>query len=229
MPQKKSASSKTAVKREKPTVAKKTAAGKKALKTGAISRPGGKPAVKTAGKSVAKTVTKKAPAKKTPAKKPTSPAAKKTGKVAAKKPVVKAATKTVAQPAKPVAKKMTPGIPNKDGLALVKKCVRALDDKKAESLRVIFVGEKSSVTDFFVVATGNSEPHLRALRIAVEKELDDEKALIVGKESQPESGWCVVDAFDVIVHLLLPGQRENYQLESLWKDGEDLPVAELLK
>ena len=222
MPAKKTALKKSPAKTGK-TVAtkKKTPAAKSVLKTGTITRPAAK---KNAVKPMAKPAVKKAPAKKSAKSVP-----KKTGKLVAKK--------TAGKATKPAAKKVSvaketkaaAGLLNKEGLELVKKCVRALDDKKAESLRVLYVGEKSSVTDFFVVATGNSEPHLRALRIAVEKELDDENALIIGKESQPESGWCVVDAFDVIVHLFLPGQRENYQLESLWKDGEDLPVAELLK
>lgn len=201
---------------------KKTAAAKPALKTGTITRP-------TATKSAIKPVAKKALAKKIAGKKATKQTPRKNSKVLTKKPLAKAAKPAAKKTSVAKETKVAADIPNKEGLALVKKCLRALDDKKAESLRVIFVGEKSSVTDFFVVATGNSEPHLRALRIAVEKELDDEKALIIGKESQPESGWCVVDAFDLIVHLFLPGQRENYQLESLWKDGEDLSVVELLK
>ena len=59
-----------------------------------------------------------------------------------------------------------------DSLALVKLCCLALDEKKAEDLRVMDVSEQSSITDFLVLATGNSAPHLRALRIEVEKALE---------------------------------------------------------
>ncbi|MEI6053244.1 MAG: RsfS/YbeB/iojap family protein, partial [Opitutaceae bacterium] len=59
-----------------------------------------------------------------------------------------------------------------DSLALVKLCCQALDEKKAEDLRVMDVSDQSSITDFLVLATGNSAPHLRALRIEVERALD---------------------------------------------------------
>jgi ribosome-associated protein len=80
-----------------------------------------------------------------------------------------------------------------------------------------------------VIATGNSDPHLRALRIEVEKALDDSGSPARGTESQKESGWAVVDAFDVLVHIFRPDVRESYSMESLWKDGLDVPVAAILK
>lgn len=102
---------------------------------------------------------------------------------------------------------------------IVTRCVCALEEKKAEAVRILDLRGKSSVADFFIIATGTSDPHLRALRIAVEKELDDMKAVIVGRETQPESGWCVVDAFEVIVHLFRGDQRDNYDIEKLWADS----------
>jgi ribosome-associated protein len=80
-----------------------------------------------------------------------------------------------------------------------------------------------------VVATGTSDPHLRALRIAVENALDEAGSPARGIESQKESGWTVVDGIDVMVHLFRPDMRESYSMESLWRDGMDLPVAKLLK
>lgn len=113
-------------------------------------------------------------------------------------------------------------------LALAKLCCRALDEKKAEDLRVLDVSEQSSITDFLVLATGTSEPHLRALRIEVEKALDTAKARIVGMEIPHESGWMVIDAFDVMVHFFTAEQRERYGLENLWKDAKNVSVAKLL-
>src|SRR5690606_16117313 len=74
-------------------------------------------------------------------------------------------------------------------LDLVKLCCRALDEKKAIDLRVLDVSEQSSITDYLVIATGNSEPHLRALRIELEKALDASHTRIVGMEIVQESGW----------------------------------------
>lgn len=115
-----------------------------------------------------------------------------------------------------------------DTLELVKNCCRALDDKKAGDVRVLDVHEQSSVTDFMVVATATSEPHLRALRIEVEKVLDAAKAPIVGMDTDQMSGWMVIDGFDLMIHLFLAEQRKKYGLENLWKDGVELSVAKLL-
>jgi len=112
--------------------------------------------------------------------------------------------------------------------ALLKLCCRALAEKKAENLRVLEVGAESSITDYLVLATGTSEPHLRALRNELEQALQASGTRLVGLETAEQSGWTVVDAFDVMVHLFTPGQREHYGLENLWKDAKEVPVAKLL-
>ncbi len=113
-------------------------------------------------------------------------------------------------------------------LELVKLCVKALEDKKAGDLRVLDVSAQSSITDFLVLATGTSEPHLRALRVELEKVIDASGTRIVGMELAQESGWLVIDAFDVMVHLFLPEPRGKYQLERLWKDAVEVSVPSLL-
>ncbi len=114
-------------------------------------------------------------------------------------------------------------------LQLLKLIVQALDAKKAEDLRVLDVSKQSSITDYLVLANGNSEPHLRALRIELEKVLDDHKARILGMETAKGSGWMVIDAFEVMVHLFTAENRDKYRMELLWKDATDLPLAKLLK
>jgi len=113
-------------------------------------------------------------------------------------------------------------------LELVKLCCRALDDKKAGDLRVLDVSEQSSITDYLVISTATSEPHLRALRVELEKVIDAAKVRIVGMDSAPESGWVVIDSFDVMVHLFTEAKRAQYGLENLWKDAADVSVAKLL-
>jgi ribosome-associated protein len=111
---------------------------------------------------------------------------------------------------------------------LLRLCCRALAEKKAGDLRVLDVGGTSSITDYLVLATGTSEPHLRALRQELELALKSSGTRLVGLETAEQSGWTVVDAFDVMVHLFTPEQREHYGLENLWKDAQDVPVAKLL-
>ena len=82
----------------------------------------------------------------------------------------------------------------------------------------------SSITNYLVIATATSEPHVRALRVELEKALDAAKAQIVGMETARESGWAVMDAFDVMVHIFTPETRARYRLEKLWRDGKEIDV-----
>ena len=86
-------------------------------------------------------------------------------------------------------------------------------------MRVLDVSAQSSITDFLILATGTSEPHRRALRVELERVLDETHTHIVGIETAQESGWTVVDAFDVMIHIFSPEQRERIQLENLWRDA----------
>lgn len=110
----------------------------------------------------------------------------------------------------------------------LRKIVRALDEKKAGDLRVLRVSAQSSITDYLVLATGTSEPHLRALRVELEKVLDGDKMRIAGMDTSEGSGWTVVDAYQVMIHLFTPEKRDAYRLEQLWNDAEDIPVPVLL-
>lgn len=159
---------------------------------------------------------------------------RKAQKPAARKPVAKKAAaprkKSAAPRAPKVAPKATPRSAPKPVAypRLLSEIVRALDTKKAENVLVLHVGELSSITDYLVVGTATSDPHLRALRVELEKAIDAEGAKILGIETSKGSGWTVVDAFDVMVHLFTPENREKYRLELLWRDAQSVPVAALL-
>jgi ribosome-associated protein len=114
-------------------------------------------------------------------------------------------------------------------LELLRLCCRILDDKKAGELKVLDVSALSSITDFLVLATATSEPHLRALRNDLEKALDLANVRLVGVERTQESGWIVLDAFDVMIHLFLAEVRERYGLERLWRDAPEIPLATILQ
>ena len=156
----------------------------------------------------------------------------KSSKTTTRKPAVKSKAASKPKPvrkAKPVAKATVaakPKSPEKKKLshALVLLIVQALLDKKVDDLRVLDVSKLSSITDYLVLATGNSDPHLRALRIEVERVLDDQKAKILGVDTTRSSGWTVVDAFEVMVHLFTPENRDKYQMELLWKDAIELEL-----
>ena len=112
-------------------------------------------------------------------------------------------------------------------LDLAKLCYQVLDDKKASDITVLDVSEQSSITDYLVLATATSEPHLRALRVELEKALDAGDVHLVGMETAQESGWMIIDAFDVMIHLFLTETRERYGLERLWRDATEVSTSKL--
>jgi len=116
----------------------------------------------------------------------------------------------------------------KPSTRLLKLIVAALDAKKAGDLRVLDVSKQSSITDYLVLATGGSEPHLRALRIELERVLDGEKARILGVDTSKGSGWTVVDAFEIMIHLFTPENRDKYRMELLWRDATEISLPKLL-
>lgn len=114
------------------------------------------------------------------------------------------------------------------GEALLALCCKALDDAKAVDIVALDVSETSSITNYLVLASGLAETHLRALRRDVDKALKAHKVKILGVDEGDFSGWAVVDAFDIMVHLFSKETRETYKLEALWKDAVPINVEKLL-
>ena len=103
----------------------------------------------------------------------------------------------------------------------------ALLDKKAEDLKLLYFGDKSPLTDCFIIATGTSDPHLKALRNNLEVVLKENKIETLSKDRFQPGGWLILDAIDFVIHLFSKEQRENYALEHLWKDAEQLSHEDL--
>jgi ribosome-associated protein len=106
-----------------------------------------------------------------------------------------------------------------DSKKLALLCRELADNRKAEDVVVLDVREVSSITDYFVIATGTSEPHLRAIVDEITEKLREDYDL---KPKHTDGGlhtaWIVLDYFDVIVHVMRTDAREHYKLEDLWGD-----------
>ncbi len=99
-------------------------------------------------------------------------------------------------------------------------CRELAENRKAENVVVLDVRKLSSVTDFFVIATGTSEPHLRAIESEIFDQLQEEHGIKPHvTEGSAQTNWIVADFFDVIVHLMKTDVRERYDLEGLWSDA----------
>ncbi len=98
-----------------------------------------------------------------------------------------------------------------------------LDDAGAGNVVTLDVGGKSAFTDFFVIATANSDGHMRGLVRRCHESLDElDLHPRQSVKRSDESGWTLLDCGDVIIHIMLPAQREFYELEKLWFDADRL-------
>jgi len=107
-----------------------------------------------------------------------------------------------------------------DSRKLASLCRELADNKKAEDIAILDLRELSSVTDYFVIASGSSEPHLRAIVDEITDKLRDEHQLRPKAiDGTLQTAWIVLDYFDVIVHVMRRDVRERYDLETLWGDA----------
>ena len=110
-----------------------------------------------------------------------------------------------------------------DSKKLALLCRDLADNRKAENIVVMDLRELSSVTDYFVVASGTSEPHLRAITDEITEKLRDEHGLRPrAVDGTLQTAWIVLDYFDVIVHIMRADVRERYDLEGLWRDAPQI-------
>lgn len=84
----------------------------------------------------------------------------------------------------------------------------------------------TTIADYFVVCTAESERQLRAVVNAIDEELMNQGAQRPRIEGSPETGWVILDFSDVIIHVFAPEQREFYRLERLWKQAQPVVVVQ---
>ena len=110
-----------------------------------------------------------------------------------------------------------------DSRKLALLCRELADNKKAENILVLDVRELSSVTDYFVIASGTSEPHLRAIVDEIKDRLREEHDVRPqAVDGTLKAAWIALDFFDVIVHVMRQDVRERYDLEGLWGDAKQV-------
>jgi ribosome-associated protein len=116
---------------------------------------------------------------------------------------------------------------DKMSLDIVKKIVKALDDKKANDIQVMKTGELTIVADYFVIATANSSTHVRALADEVEYQLD-EAGITADHVEGRATGWLLLEYQGVVVHIFLEESRNYYNLERLWEDAEKIDIGDFI-
>lgn len=105
--------------------------------------------------------------------------------------------------------------------------IRALEDKKAEDIRIIDISEVSVIADYFIIASGGNRNQIQTLCDNVQE--------VLGRAGYPEkqtegyqtANWILMDFGDVIVHIFDRENRLLYDLERIWRDGRQIEVQEL--
>ena len=102
--------------------------------------------------------------------------------------------------------------------------VKALEDKKADDVKLIDISEISDIADYFVIATANNTSQMDAMQDAVDEYMT--KAGISAKSIEghvrDRSNWILMDYRDIIVHIFDKEAREFYNLDRIWKDGKEI-------
>ncbi len=97
------------------------------------------------------------------------------------------------------------------------------DDIKAERIETLDVRAKTSIADYFVVCSGNSDTHVNSIAGRVEEKMKEEGIKPLRSETGGGSGWVLLDFGDVIFHVMLEEKRQFYDLETLWNNLQPDP------
>lgn len=106
--------------------------------------------------------------------------------------------------------------------------IAALEDKKAEDIRVIDISNVSVLADYFIIASGNNRNQLQALSDEVEERLGRQEYAPKQVEGYENANWILLDFGDIIVHLFDNENRIFYDLERIWRDGKQMDAKEFM-
>lgn len=113
-------------------------------------------------------------------------------------------------------------------LELTKAIAKVLDNKKAKDIKAIHITDYSIVADYFVIATGTSNTHVKALADEVEYEIENQLSIKPDHIEGRATGWILLDYSSVLVHVFTGESREYYNLERLWSDACQIDLSDVL-
>jgi ribosome-associated protein len=116
-----------------------------------------------------------------------------------------------------------------DVLKKVFAAAEAALEKKAYDLIVVEVEHLSSIAEYFLIATGRSDVHVKAIARGVEERMDRESAQPIAIEGLNRAHWVVLDYDDVVIHVFFEPTREFYRLERTWTDAREILLPEPLR
>lgn len=111
-----------------------------------------------------------------------------------------------------------------DSLAVAQRAAQIALDNKAQDLVLLDLRGVTDMTDFFLIASGTSDTHVRAIGEHVLEDMKKEGAAAHHVEGLERGRWVLLDFVDFVVHVFHPTLRNFYQLERLWADAEQIPL-----
>ena len=112
---------------------------------------------------------------------------------------------------------------------MARTAIHALEEKKAEDIRVIDISQVSVIADYFIIANGNNRNQIQPLSDEVEETLGRAGYPLKQKEGYHNANWVLLDFGDIIIHIFDKENRLFYDLERLWFDGKTIDIEELKK
>ncbi len=110
--------------------------------------------------------------------------------------------------------------------AAARRAAQLVQDMKAQDVVLLDLKGVTDMTDFFLIATGTSDTHVRAIAQHVEMEMKKAGAPAHHVEGAEQGRWALLDFVDVVVHVFHPTLRQFYQLERLWGDAREVPLEQ---
>ena len=115
-----------------------------------------------------------------------------------------------------------------NSLELTYEISKLLDSKKGEDIKAIKVKELTSISDYFIIASGANVPQVKAMSDEVEEKLSELGLEPKRIEGYQTASWILLDYYDVIVHIFLKETRDFYSLERLWSDAQQVDLSGVL-
>lgn len=110
---------------------------------------------------------------------------------------------------------------------MVKLAIAALDDKKANDIKVLDISHLSVISDYFIIASGSNKSQIQTLADNVEESLSKSGYEPKQIEGYHTANWILMDYSDIIIHIFSEEDRLFYDLERIWRDGKSISIDEI--
>ena len=110
---------------------------------------------------------------------------------------------------------------------MVKLVYKAMDEKKAEDIKILDIGDISTIADYFIICSAGNSNQLEAVIDSINEALGRNGVGLKRTEGGRGSGWVLMDYGDVVVHVFSKDDRLFYDLERIWRDGRTVGIDEL--